>query len=292
MIETLHLFEPLDAALLALLRSLSREDWRRPTIAGQWTVRDVVAHLLDTPLRRLSFVRDGWAPAIDIRSDADLVAWVDAVNAEGVRTYGRLSPAVLIDLTAVATAQLRGHLRESMPDAVAAFAVSWAGETTSSHWFDVAREYTERWHHQAQIRLAVDALEPLMTPRFYGPVVATFMRALPHALADTAAGEGTCIEVAVEGDGGGTWHLTREAAAWRLDGPAPEATREFQPRIGGVGQGADGRERVVARVTIPSGAAWRLFTKGLAPDAVTRLCPVSGDAVMTRAILAARAIVG
>src|SRR5918993_1932051 len=95
MIETLQLFEPLDAALLDLLRSLSPEDWHRPTIAGEWRVRDVVAHLLDTPLRRLSFVRDGWAPNVVIRSEADLVALVNAMNAEGVRTYGRLSPAVL-----------------------------------------------------------------------------------------------------------------------------------------------------------------------------------------------------
>jgi hypothetical protein len=40
------------------------------------------------------------------------------------------------------------------PLAPAAFAVSWAGEETSSNWFDTARELTERWHHQQQIRLA------------------------------------------------------------------------------------------------------------------------------------------
>ena len=32
--------------------------------------------------------------------------FVNAMNAEGVRTYGRLSPAVLIDLMALAAAQL------------------------------------------------------------------------------------------------------------------------------------------------------------------------------------------
>ena len=218
--------------LLTLLRSLSRQDWSRPTIAGAWTVRDVVAHLLDTPLRRLSFVRDGWPPDVDIRSDADLVAFVNAMNAEGVRTYGRLSPAVLIDLMALAAAQLRDHLRASAPDDVAAFPVSWAGESTSAHWFDVAREYTERWHHQAQIRLAVGALDPLMTARFYAPLVATFMRALPHALRDVAAPEGGRIEVIVDGEGGGTWTVTRERAAWHLDGPAgaPGPDADAMPR--------------------------------------------------------------
>src|SRR5918993_4890273 len=187
MIHTIDLFEPLDDLLLALLRSLSREDWARPTVAGRWTVRDVVAHLLDTPLRRLSFVRDGFPPslandatgtpeAVVIRNDADLAAFVNAMNADGVRTYGRLSPAVLIDLMSLATHQLREHLRAAADDAPAAFPVSWAGETVSAHWFDVAREYTERWHHQAQIRLAVDALPPILAGRLYAPVLATFMR--------------------------------------------------------------------------------------------------------------------
>ncbi len=157
MIDTIDLFEPLDGLLLDLLRSLSRDDWSQPTVAGTWTVRDVVAHLLDTPLRRLSFVRDGCMPD-SAEASSDLIAFVNALNADGVRTYGRLSPAVLIDLMTLATAQLREHLASIDPQAPAAFPVSWAGESSSAHWFDVAREYTERWHHQAQIRLAVDLL--------------------------------------------------------------------------------------------------------------------------------------
>ena len=39
-----------------------------------------------------------------------------------------------------------------------AFGVAWAGEERSPAWFDVARELTERWHHQAHIRLATGAL--------------------------------------------------------------------------------------------------------------------------------------
>ena len=214
MIDTIDLFEPLDGLLIDLLRSLSRGDWSRPTIAGAWTVRDVVAHLLDTPLRRLSFVRDGWPafaqasagkPESPVRTDADLIAFVNALNADGVRTYGRLSPAVLIDLMTLATAQLREHLASIDPQAPAAFPVSWAGESSSAHWFDVAREYTERWHHQAQIRLAVDRLPPLMVSRLHAPVVATFMRAMPYALRTVAAGEGARVAVVVEGDGGGAW---------------------------------------------------------------------------------------
>ena len=47
MILTQHLFKPLDSKLIELLRSLSPEDWNRPTLAPLWTVKDIAAHLLD-----------------------------------------------------------------------------------------------------------------------------------------------------------------------------------------------------------------------------------------------------
>ena len=55
------------------------------------------------------------------------------------------------------------------------FPVSWAGEEESANWFDTAREFTERWHHQQQIRLAVDK-PGIMTREFYFPVLDCFMR--------------------------------------------------------------------------------------------------------------------
>jgi hypothetical protein len=280
-IATIHLFEEVDALLLDLLVALAPGDWNRSTIAGSWTVRDVVAHLLDTPLRRLSIVRDGWPPRdVTIRSDADLVAFVNAANAEGVRVLGRLSPRLLIDLLRLATRELREHLAAIAPDAPAAFPVSWAGQASSSHWFDVAREYTERWHHQAQIRLALGALAPLMTTRLYAPVIATFVQALPHACRTVDAPEGTTAAVVIEGEGGGRWQLTRTRAGWQLSVPPPTMPIVADDR-------RDGEE-----VRIPAPIAWRLFTKGLAAEAVARECRVSGRLLVADAILGARAIVG
>ena len=278
MIHTLHLFEELDDQLLTLLTALPDEGWALPTVAGSWTVRDVVAHLLDTPLRRLSFVRDGWPPRdVRIASDDDLVRFVNGLNADGVRVYGRLSPRVLIDLMATATTQLRAHLSATAPDAPAAFPVSWAGEQESAHWFDVAREYTERWHHQAQIRLALDALSPLLCERLYAPVLATFVRALPHALRDHEAPEGTRLRYVIEGGGGGAWTLSRVEGSWRLR-PAGDET------IADVAAPA-------AVVRVPAAAAWRLFTKGLTPAAVADVVTIEGDAALAASLLAARAIV-
>src|ERR1700732_4337571 len=80
-----HLLRKVDAKLLELLGSLRPEEWNLQTVAPAWKVRDVAAHLLDTVLRKLSLVRDGWLveqPAI--RSAEDLVALVNRLNREGV----------------------------------------------------------------------------------------------------------------------------------------------------------------------------------------------------------------
>jgi mycothiol maleylpyruvate isomerase-like protein len=61
-VDTRLLFRPLCHDIVALFGRLSAEDWERSTLAGAWRVRDVVAHLLDTALRRLSFDRDGRMP--------------------------------------------------------------------------------------------------------------------------------------------------------------------------------------------------------------------------------------
>jgi hypothetical protein len=86
--DTRLLFRPLCREIVDLLSTLGGDDWERPTIAGAWRVRDVVAHLLDTALRRLSFHRDalilppGARPAADAR---DLVAFIDTLNATWIR---------------------------------------------------------------------------------------------------------------------------------------------------------------------------------------------------------------
>jgi len=47
-----------DQRLIELLKSLDSAQWDLPTIAPQWSVRDVAAHLLDTAFRKLSIGRD------------------------------------------------------------------------------------------------------------------------------------------------------------------------------------------------------------------------------------------
>lgn len=268
MIQTAQLFAPLDAKLLELLRSLTTEEWNLRTVAPRWTVRDVAAHLLDTALRRLSLGRDRFFT--ESPADGDLVAFIDRLNQRGVETYSRLSASVLISLMEVATRELQQHLTSLDPLAPALFGVSWAGEAESPQWFDTAREYTERWHHQQQIRLAVGR-PGIETRELYHPVLDCFLRGLPHGYRNVDAPDGTCIEVEIAGDCGGTWKLSRANSAWQV---------AAVPQM----------EMAASRIKIPQEIAWRIFTKGIPRAEAEKLCTIDGE--LARHVLSLLAIVG
>src|SRR5579859_1635904 len=197
-----HLLRRVDAELIDLLRSLSPDEWDIQTVAPLWKVRDVAAHLLDTALRKLSIVRDSCnVEAVPNRSPQDLITLVNRLNREGVTVYRRLSPRILIDLLKVACEQSANFHESLDPFAPATFAVSWAGEKTSLNWFDTARELTERWHHQQQVRLATNR-PGIMTPDLYHPVLDCFLRGLPHVYRDVDAPEGTMVHVEIYGECG------------------------------------------------------------------------------------------
>ncbi len=252
------LFPGLDAALIELLRGLSLADWRRPTLARLWTVQDIAAHLLDGYLRRLSIQRDGHVgdPPGEIGSYGDLVGYLNRLNADWVQAFRRLSPGVLVDLLAAWGPPSSAFLAGLDPQGKALFSVAWAGEEESLAWFDVAREYTERWHHQQQIRHAVDR-PGILERALYHPVLDTFLRALPHTYRWVAAAEGALLRVTVTGEAGGSWDLLRRDDAWQL------------------GTGAE--ETPAAEVAIPQEIAWRLFTKGIGQDEARGQITVEGD---------------
>jgi len=264
------LLRELDAALVELLRSLSANDWDARTVAGEWRVRDVAAHLLDTQLRKLSMVRDGWlVEKVEIRSAADVGTLVQRLNREGATVFGRLSPGVItamLEWSGEASADFHEALD---PYATAAFAVSWAGESESLNWFDTAREVTERWHHQQQIRLAVDR-PGIMARRLYYPVLDCFLRGLPFAFRDVAAAEGAVVRVEVSGAAGGTWFLERGPSRWDL------VTDAAQP---------------AARITIPQEIAWRVFTRGIGREQALAESRVEGDAELAARVLDLTSIV-
>jgi uncharacterized protein (TIGR03083 family) len=267
-----HLMRRVDEKLIDLLSSLAPGEWDLQTVAPLWKVRDVAAHLLDTALRKLSIVRDCCnVEQVNIRSPQDLIAFINRLNREGVTVYRRLSPKVLTDIMKEAYEQ-SARFHESLdPFAPAAFSVSWAGEEKSLNWFDTAREFTERWHHQQQIRLATNR-PGIMTPELYHPVLDCFVRGLPYLYRDVDVPEGTLLVLEISGECGGRWFLRKELLGWRFVKPSDE--------------------KFASRVTIPQELAWRVFTKGIDRESARALVAVEGNRDLGEKVLQLTAIVG
>jgi uncharacterized protein (TIGR03083 family) len=205
-----HLLRKVDAKLIELLETLTGPEWELQTVAPGWKVRDVAAHLLDTALRKLSMVRDSCCmDGAQVDSPINVVALVNRFNHEGVAVFRRLSPRILIDLMMHVCEQSASFHESLDPFAPAAFNVSWAGEQTSLNWFDTARELTERWHHQQQIRLATHR-PGLMTAELYHPVLDCLVRGLPYHYRNISAPHGTVLQLEISGECGGQWFLWKD----------------------------------------------------------------------------------
>jgi uncharacterized protein (TIGR03083 family) len=278
-LDTAPLFPALHAELIALLRALEPSDWDRPTVAGAWRVRDVAAHLLDGELRTLAAHRDGHLLSADgpVSSYADVVALIQRLNASGVEFGRRLSPALLTDLLEVTGRWMSAFVATLDPDAPALFAVAWAGETQSTNRFDTAREYTERWHHQMQIRAAVgDRGNPgvLLSHRYLVPLLDTSVLVLPHAYRDVAAEAGTALVLRVSepanDDPPLAWTLRREEGRWRIYGGESE--------------------HATARVTGTADAVWRLLFNALSADEASKMLVANGPTELVTPLWRARSV--
>ena len=269
--DTRDLFRPVSRELLTLLSGLTAEDWLQPTRAGSWSVRDVVAHLVDGALRRLSFHRDALKPpsAALIRSERDLVVFINELNRDWVQVSARLSPRVLTDLYSLASNQLADFFESLSLDAPALFGVSWAGEETSAGWFDIGRDFTELWHHQMQIRMAVGAA-PLEDPRYLRAVLEIAVRGLPHAFRDAPGERGDAVLLEVSGSAGGVWTLKHDGV-WQI-----WTGRDASPRL---------------RVQVSDDTLARLLFHALTPQEAMPLMGVEGDHALLPALIAARSVI-
>jgi uncharacterized protein (TIGR03083 family) len=271
-IFTAHLFPDLEARLIELLRSLAPDDWEKQTLAPKWKVKDVAAHLLDTQTRKLAAARHGYKPENSKKLSPDqLVALINHLNAEGVRAYSQLSPDDLISRMETASRESAEYHQALDPFGTAMFPVSWAGEEESANWFDTAREFTERWHHQQQIRVAVNK-PGIVTREFYFPVLDCFMRALPHSYRNVSAKSATLAQFNISGECGGSWYLFRDSETWALIA-SPTGEK-------------------IAEVTIPQEIAWRIFTKGISFEEARTRVQVTGAEAVGLHILKMISIVG
>lgn len=255
--------------MLGLLGALSPADWSRETICPGWDVHDVVGHVLNDYLRRLSGSRDGFSGAV-FANDETLPRFLARTNDEFVRATRQCSPQVLTDLLAYLGPQLDQLWATADLTAAADLDVSWAGPDASPAWLDIAREYTEFWVHQQQVRDAVG--RPGATqPELMHPVIDIFMRALPYSLGSHHRPEGTAVHFVVSGDAGGHWTAVVRDHQWRLSAEAAP---------GGAAQIAMGADDV-----------WRLATRGITVAEARRRAQVQGDPALVDAATSLLAVV-
>ncbi len=269
------------AELIALLRELYASDWQRPTVCPGWRVHDVVAHVVHDYIRKLSGRRDRF-PAPGPVAGETLPVFLDRVNQEFVDVAARWSPQVLIDLLGLLGPELDRLWAAVDLDELGAV-VWWAApDMPAPAWLDVAREYTEYWVHQQQVRDAVGkpgANDDELT----FPVMDTFLRAVPHALRLVPSEPGAWVELRVTGAGAGTWTVRRRDADWAVSrGSAGQCVGQGQP---GQGQPAQ------AQVELSSGCLWRVATRGISVDAARDHARIVGDVSLGGAVLSLVSIV-
>ena len=273
-LKTAHLFMPLHESLIQLLKELESDDWNKSTVAKDWSVKDIVAHLLDTTVRGIAVLRDKhFADSGPSQHDySSLVTYINQLNASFIFAAKRFSPAQLIEFLELTGPVHTKLLSELAPYEKAVFSVAWAGESISMNWFHVAREYTEKFHHQLQIREAVGKTEALMTAAFYAPFMQTFFFGLPYLLKDHQAPDDAVVALEVAGSNGAICYLQYKNGQWQIQ--------------------QDGLfNNLYARTVISADIAWKLFTKAVLPNEIFPLVKLEGNQALAKQLLNLVAVV-
>jgi uncharacterized protein (TIGR03083 family) len=213
-------------ALLAILDALEPDDWWRGTPCPAWTVHDLVLHVLAGDFGVLSILRDHHEAPLPSGSDVSLAEAIDDLNPGGLgvppektawvrAAGGRLSPRMLRGLLTWAGEETHHFFAAVAYDAPTRMGVSWAGAPPSPHVLEVARQYTERWLHQQQLREAVGR-GPLTDPILNRVLLQALAHCLPVAYDDTPAPDGTTVRLEITDFPTLTIVLRRHATGWRL----------------------------------------------------------------------------
>ena len=183
------------------------------------------------------------------------MAGLNDQNERWVKSMSGVSPRLLTCLIRSTGEQANRYLQSLDPLSTSPID-SWASSKPAPMWLHIAREHTERWHHQQQIREAVG--RPLLTESsWFAPVLATMVHGLPRSYSGIEAPFGSVVRVSISGPSGGNWLVVRTESSWVLnsdDSSAPDA----QIKIGEID-------------------AWRLFTKSVDRDIIESRVLIKGD---------------
>ncbi|MGH2362109.1 MAG: hypothetical protein ACRDGM_16405 [bacterium] len=199
----------------------------------------------------------------------DIVDLINEMNSSGVNYAARLSSRVMTDLLEITGRWVSEHVATLSPHASSRIAVAWAGEDRSDNWMDTGREYTERWHHQMQIRDAVGA-DGLLQRRWFYPVLDLSVHAFRRAYENVVADIGTVVVFEVDAEGDNAWSVVREASGWSV---------------------VRGRSsNVAACLRADADTAWKLLYNALSVEAARDRVTITGDRTLAEPMLRTRSV--
>lgn len=256
------------AALLDVLRSMSLDDWDKPSPCPGWSVHDLVMHLVGADVGVIARNRDNHyrTSGPDPTSEIAFEHFLNDLNHQWVVAMRRTSPQQAIAMLRSNGEELVELYRNADPSIYDSH-VAWASNRPLPRWFDQAREFTERWVHHQQILDAIEA-SSWIDAEMTGVVLDTFQWAYLYRLGHLTRPAGVTAGIDITGEVERNWRWTSSGIGW-----------------------APSEEQAQTLVTMPTRTAWRLLTNGLDPREWPSPSP-AGDTAIARTLLRTRAILG
>lgn len=178
-VDVLPSYPRLLQKIVNTLHDLPEEKWENRTVLPNWHIKDITAHIASGALRKLTSIYSGIetnnSRQIEFRM---LVQQINERNENWVSLLRSLHSKLLVSIIDNYYCLLIQEFIKMDPKANAKHAVAWAGDTKSENWFDIAREYTELWHHSMQIADSLDEIS-FLDDIYFTPFIETCFLALP-----------------------------------------------------------------------------------------------------------------
>ena len=205
--------------LLALVRSLSADDWQRPTGCTLWDVRSMVSHIAGGLAGYTSWsqFKRQYSPWSHRPYKSRFTEPVDLVNAVQVEDRKERSPEELIsELREVGPKALRTRSRIPAPLRAMRVPAGAFGWISVGYLLDTIYP-RDLWMHRLDICRATGR-EMSLTPEHDGRIVALVVRDLAYSLTSRLGGDSVLYDL--PGAAGGTYKVGRHpsaAATIRID---------------------------------------------------------------------------